>query len=147
VPHIGIGLRWPGHTVDGLQPSRQWFPLGAATEFLIGPDGNGGRWRILADGGTRFAQKRAPEVSPLAPSRRFWLKAQVTTLGDGRSRYRVKQWNDGAPEPSAWAVESVEAAGEDLEAGSFLVVPHNTDVTVHELSVVPVDPAPEAGER
>ena len=144
VPHVGIGLRWPGHTADGRQPSRQWYPLGAATEFLIQPDGQGGLWRILADGGARFAQVRASRVSPLGPGRRFWLKAQVTTLKDGRSRYRVKQWNEGALEPPAWAVESVEAAGEDLTAGSLLVVPHNTDVTIHEIHVVPVDPAPAA---
>jgi len=147
VPHVGIGLRWPGHSVDGLQPSRQWHPLGAATEFLIQPDGQSGRWRILADGGERFAQVRAPEVSPLAPGRRFRLKAQVTTLPDGRSRYRVKQWNDDAPEPPGWAVEGTEAAGEDVPAGSLLVVPHNTDVTVHEIHVVPMAPAtvPEGG--
>ncbi len=147
VPHVGIGLRWPGHSADGLQPSRQWHPLGAATEFLIQPGGQSGRWRILADGGARFAQVRAPAVSPLAPERRFRLKAQVTTLADGRSRYRVKQWNDGAPEPPVWAVEGTEAAGEDVPTGSLLVVPHNTDVTVHEIHVVPMAPAtvPEGG--
>jgi hypothetical protein len=147
VPHVGIGLRWPGHSADGLQPSRQWYPLGAATEFLIQPDGQSGRWRILADGGARFAQVRAPGVSPLAPGRRFRLKAQVTTLPDGGSRYRVKQWNDAAREPPGWAVEGTEAAGEDVPAGSLLVVPHNTDVTVHEIRVVPLGPAtsPEGG--
>ena len=147
VPHVGIGLRWPGHSADGLQPSRRWHPLGAATEFLIQPDGRSGRWRILADGGERFAQVRAPEVSPLAPARRFRLKAQVTTLPDGRSRYRVKHWNDGMPEPPSWAVEGVEAAGEDVPAGSFLVVPHNTDVTVHDIHVVPLAPATTPEER
>jgi hypothetical protein len=142
VPHVGIGLRWPGHTPDGLQPSRQWYPLGAATEFLIQPDGRGGLWRILADGGERFAQARAREVAPIVPGRRFRLKAQVATLPDGRSRYRVRQWNDGDAEPPSWAVESIEAAGDDVAAGSMLLVPHNTDVTVHEIHVVPLDPAP-----
>jgi hypothetical protein len=146
VPHVGIGLRWPGHSADGLQPSRQWHPIGAATEFLIQPDGRSGRWRILADGGAHFAEVRAPEILPLAPGR-FRLKAQVTTLPDGRSRYRVKQWNDGAPEPAGWAVEGREDAGEDVTTGSLLVVPHNTDVTVHEIQVVPVGPGPAPEER
>ncbi len=140
VPHVGVGLRWPGHSADGRQPSRRWHPLGAATEFLIQPGGRSGRWRILADGGARFAEVRAAEISPLAPGRRFRLKAQVVTLPDGISRYRVKQWNDAAAEPRAWALEGLEAAG-DVPTGSLLVVPHNTDVTVHEIHVVPIDPA------
>jgi hypothetical protein len=136
VPHVGIGLRWPGHTPDGLQPSRQWYPLGAATEFLIQPGGAGGLWRILADGGVRFSQARATEVSPLAPGRRFRMKARVTTLPDGRSRYAVRQWIDATPEPTTWAVESLEA--DDVPGGSMLLVPHNTDVTVHEIHVAPL---------
>jgi hypothetical protein len=140
VPHVGLTLRWPGHSPDGRQPSRQWYPLGAATEFLIQTDGGTGRWRILPDGGPRFAEVRAPEVSSLAPDRRFRLKARVTTLPDGRSRYQVKQWNDGTPEPPGWAVESREGAGSDLASGSLLVVAHNTDVTVHEIRVEPVEP-------
>jgi len=135
VPHVGIGLRWPGHAADGLQPSRQWHPLGAATEFLIQPGGQGGLWRIL-DGGERFSETRATGISPIVPGRRFRLKARVTTLRDGRSRYSVRQWIDGEPEPTAWAVERVESG--DVAAGSMLVVPHNTDVTVHEIHVAPL---------
>jgi hypothetical protein len=140
VPHVGLTLRWPGHSPDGRQPSRQWYPLGSATEFLIQADGRSGRWRILPDGGPRFAEVRAPEVSPLARDRRFRLKARVSTLPDGRSRYQVKQWNDGDPEPPGWAAESLESPESDPAGGSLLVVAHNTDVTVHEISVVSVGP-------
>ena len=75
------------------------------------------------------------------------MKGTNSPLPGGRSRYRVKQWNDGAPEPPGWAVEETEAAGEDVPAGSLLVVPHNPDVTVHEIHVVPLAPAavPEGG--
>jgi hypothetical protein len=138
VPHVGVTLRWAGHTPDDRQPSRQWYPLGAATEFLIQPGGTAGLWRILADGGPRYAQTRATRVSPLTSERRFWLRARVETLPGGVARYRVRQWNDGEPEPGAWAVEAVEAPGTDLKAGSLLIVPHNTDVTVHEVHVVPL---------
>ena len=69
----------------------------------------------------------------------------MATLQDGRSRYRVRQWNDGDTEPLSWAVEGIEAAGDDVAAGSMLLVPHNTDVTVHEIHVVPLDPAPGPG--
>ena len=99
-------------------------------------------WRILADGGERFSQQRATEVSPLTPERRFWLAARVETLPDGGSLYRVKQWNAGGDEPEAWAVESRERAGQDLTSGSVLVVPHHTDVTLHELHVAPLGSEP-----
>lgn len=31
----------------------------------------------------------------------MFIKTQITTMPDGRSRYRFKQWQESAPEPAA----------------------------------------------
>jgi hypothetical protein len=32
-PALGLLTRWPGHTLDGFQPARQWWPMGAYSFF------------------------------------------------------------------------------------------------------------------
>lgn len=41
-PALGMIARWPGHTPDGFQPARQWFPLGAFAAQ---------RWQLSGSGG------------------------------------------------------------------------------------------------
>jgi hypothetical protein len=132
---MGVALRWRGHTADGRQPHRRWYPLGAQGEFLIKPNLSSCQWRILPNEKQRvYAERR----NAVALNRPFRIKAQVATLADGCSRYRFKQWMDGDPEPSGWDVQAFEQGADDFPSGSLCLVPHHTDVTVHEVRVEPL---------
>lgn len=135
VTHFGVGLRWTGHVTDGHQPRRQWYPLGAATEFTLRPDLSECRWRILPDG--RVPSVYASATTAVERGRRHLLKARVETLEDGRTRCATKLWPVGAPEPADWAVESFEDET-DNQRGGLLLVAHNSDVTFCRLRVRPI---------
>ena len=135
VTHVGVALRWRGHTADQRQPSRRWYPLGAQGEFLIKPDLSQCRWRILP---SQKQRTYADTPQAIERGRPFLVKAQVATIKNGDTRYRFKCWADGASEPTTWDVEHIEAGGEDYSSGSLCLVPHNTDVTYHEIRVEPL---------
>ncbi len=139
VTHFGVALRWRGHTKDGRQPSRRWYPLGAQGEFLVKNDLTQNQWRILHHGGKGWKPTYGKTRHPTRLNQPFWVRAQVTTLPDGRSRYRFKQWNQDQPEPSTWSVESTEPGETDYPSGALCLVPHNTDVTIHHVRVTPLD--------
>ena len=139
VTHMGVALRWRGHTADGRQPSRRWFPLGAQGEYLLKNDLSQNRYRILHNGGPGWKPAHGENVHPVKLGKPFFIKAQVHTLSDGRSVYRFKQWNEGKREPDEWAVESSEPAETDLPSGALCLVPHNSDVTIHEVKIVPLN--------
>jgi len=64
-------------------------------------------------------------------------KTQVTTLPDGRTRYRFKQlYERQQEEPSGSDVEGLEA--NDYPSGALCLVPHNSDVTIHKVDVQPL---------
>lgn len=144
VTHIGVALRWRGHHDDGRHPRLQWYPLGAQGEFLARVDPDSARWRVLRDQRPDKPQLFQPGYGRLEVGTPMWLRAQVRTLADGRSRYRFKQWADHDPEPEAWDVEVLE--DDDLPSGSLGIVPHHTDVTVHEVRVVPLPPLDAADD-
>ena len=142
VTHMGMALRWRGHHPDGLQPSRQWYPLGAQGEFLLDADAEGGRWRILLDGRPGGTQPVYGERSkPYVAGKPMYIKGQVSTLADGRSRYRFKQWMEGESEPEVWDVEGYEEGENDYRSGALCLVPHNSDVTIHSIMVEPLQKA------
>lgn len=146
VTHFGVAMRWRGHHRDGRQPSRKWFPLGAQGEFLLKEDPDSCRWRILFDGIPEKPRKYSDQYNELALGRPMFVKTQVATMDDGRTRYRFKQWMDGAPEPLAWDVEGFEIG--DYPSGALCLVPHNSDVTIHEVRVEPlIQPANQYSAR
>jgi hypothetical protein len=129
-------MRWRGHHTDGRQPSRKWFPLGAQGEFLLKENTDSCQWRILFDGRTKekpqvYAQKR----STFKIGEKIYIKTQVMTTPDGRTRYRFKQWAETKKEPKFWDVEGFEA--NDYASGALCLVPHNSDVTIHTVQVIP----------
>ncbi|MCW5965083.1 MAG: hypothetical protein KIT83_13675 [Bryobacterales bacterium] len=136
VNHAGIGLRWRGHADDGLQPRVQWHPLGAATEFTLQKDLTQCKWRILPGPPQKAAY--AAETFAIDLNRNYWIKGEVTTLADGRNRYRNKIWAVGDPEPSAWAVENHEQPVDDFPSGSALLVAHISEVTFGRVRIEPV---------
>jgi hypothetical protein len=140
VSHAGIGLRWQGHQEDGLQPRVQWYPVGAANEFQLFPDLTRSHWRILLGpdlGRTAYSRQRVP----LELNRKYILRARVERQPEGRSRYSVKIWADGEPEPAEWAVETLKGAG-GLQHGSLLLVSHNTDVTFGRVRITAPEKLP-----
>ena len=141
VTHFGVAMRWRGHHQDGRQPGRKWFPLGAQGEFLLKDNPDSCRWRILFDG----RMKEKPPVyaagrNQLRTGQPMYVKSQIVTLPDGRSRYRFKQWMATESESSGWDVEGYEKG--DYSSGALCLVPHNSDVTIHAVRVEPVISAP-----
>ncbi len=139
VSHFGVAMRWRGHHVDGKQPSRRWYPLGAQGEFLLRNQGDSCRWRILFDGGRQKDKPKefAVGINPMQSGIPIWIKTQILTLPDGDSRYRFKQWSEDVTEPTTWDVEGTEA--DDYPSGALCLVPHNSDVTIHEIMVRPIN--------
>ncbi len=137
VSHFGVAQRWRGHHADGRQPSRRWYPLGAQGEFLLKTDLQDCRWRILFDSGSEKPPLYAKKRKNLVLGAPVWVKSQVVTLSGGRTRYRYKLWADNGPEPGGWDVEGLES--NDYPGGSLCLVPHNSDVTIHEVFVGPVE--------
>lgn len=142
VTHFGMALRWRGHTTDGRQPSRQWYPLGAQGELLLRTDTESCRWRVLPGPDSGLSVTLAAEPSAIPLEQPIYVRAQVQTLADGRSRYRFQHWPAGAPKPAAWSVEAFKPSEKDFPSGSLGLVAHNADVTLHEIAVHPL-PGPE----
>lgn len=133
VTHLGVAMRWRGHHNDDLQPRRKWYPLGAQGEFLLKEDLTTCQWRILFDHPKDKPPQYAAGHNRPMLGQPMYLKTQIATMPDGRSRYRFKQWQDGTPEPMAWDVEGF--AADDYSSGSLCLVPHNSDVTFHSVRV------------
>lgn len=137
VTHFGVAMRWRGHHRDGRQPSRKWYPLGAQGEFLLQENLDSCQWRILRDGQMKIKPPiYADRWNPLALGQAIYIKTQIVTLADASSRYRFKQWKVGESEPLPWDVEGLETG--DYPSGALCLVPHNSDVTIHELRVEPI---------
>jgi hypothetical protein len=66
----------------------------------------------------------------------MWFKAQVTTLDNGSTQYDYRQWVDGTKEPENWDVSGIDE--HDYPSGSLCLVPHNSDVTIHQIRVIPL---------
>ena len=133
VTHFGAAMRWRGHHTDGLQPRRKWYPLGAQGEFLIKTKLDTCQWRILFDKADDKPPRYAARRNTLALGQPMYIKTQIATMPDGRSRYRFKQWQESATERATWDVEGFEA--DDYPSGSLCLVPHNSDATLHEVRV------------
>ena len=138
VTHFGVALRWQGHTKDGRQPSRRWYPLGAQGEFLLKSDLNQCQWRIHHNGGEGWRPAYGAQRHSVTVGTPFWIRAQVFSDTSGNTHYRFKQWDSRTSEPSDWAVSSNEPGETDLDSGALCLVPHNSDVTIHAVDIRPL---------
>lgn len=143
VSHAAIASRWPGHGPDTLQPRRQWYPLGATSEFRLTATLDSCRWRIFdgpKPGSIRFyVEQTVPDYRNIELNKVYGMKHRVETIGLDSTRYIVKLWPYDEPEPSDWDFSGIEKE-ENLAAGSALLLAHNTNVTFGDVEVVPVVP-------
>ena len=93
------------------------------------------RWRILP-GRTGAAEDRT-QGRRIELGRHYAIALQVETVRPGATAYRVKLWPVGDTEPPGWDLELVKDP-ETVERGSALIVAHNTDVTIGDVTAVPL---------
>ena len=136
VTHFGVAMRWRGHHADEHQPNRRWYPMGSQGELLLQRLPDSSRYRILF--GSEHSTVVGEEGFPVRLGRQRWVRAQARTLADGSTRYRYKTWAVGEPEPLIWHAEGEEPGHLDYPSGSLCLVPHNSDVTIHEVSAAPL---------
>ena len=136
VTHFGVAMRWRGHHADEHQPNRRWYPMGSQGELLLQRLPDSSRYRILfgSDHPTVVGEK----TFPVRLGRQRWVRTQARTLADSSTLYRYKTWAAGEPEPLAWHAEGTEPQHLDYPSGSLCLVPHNSDVTIHEVAAAPL---------
>ena len=142
VSHAAIASRWPGHAIDSLQPFRQWYPLGATSEFRLTAGLDSCRWRIF-DGpkpsSVRFyVEQEAESYRTIELNKVYGMKHRVETIGRDSTLYSVKLWPLEQPEPDEWDFRGVERE-ENLVTGSALLLAHNTNVTFGDVHVTPIE--------
>jgi hypothetical protein len=134
-PGVGIIMRWIGHSdrpISCAQPRCGWSPSGGSNWYewkLLQPD----RLHIFASpaGGPTFT-----DLQPLEKGGTYWLKARVETKSEG-ALYSLKLWDEDAEEPANWNLQKQTLPGHHPN-GSFLLNAHHVDVTIGDVSVVPV---------
>jgi len=133
-PVIGLAMRWTGHwDWDGSQPRIGWYPLGA----LIAFDWHQGQYTGLVTWESDGAQVFGPGVTPIPVAGEPQLfKMRCETLPNGDVLYNAKMWPANQLEPGDWTVTYSSDASP--VTGSLLVVAHEIDVTLGNISIVPV---------
>ncbi len=135
-PALGMIARWPGHTPDGFQPARQWFPLGAFAAQRWQLSGSGGISQSTRMWGTAGLVLDSVSSIVMAPGLDYTMKIRVQGLGAGSSEYAFKLWPADEPEPALWTLQGIEAS--DTPAGSLLLVAHHVDVSWHSVRISPL---------
>jgi len=136
-PALGLIARWPGHTPDGFQPARQWWPLGAfvAQRWLLSSTGSISQsTRMWATVGDVLAS--TGEVT-LEEDEDYRMRLQAQGLTGGGTLYRFKLWKATDTEPSTWTLEGIDSE-EDTPSGSLALVAHHVDVSWQSVTVSPL---------
>lgn len=140
-PGFGATFRWQGHfsgpADPDAYPNYYWWPAGAGFWYDVGNGGplSLGTWAGnlgLVDN-TGFA---------VAYDTTYMFRMRVETQGAVGSRYRLKAWALGDPEPADWLLDGTETFI-DQKYGSIIVVAHHVDITVGNVIVTRLpDPNP-----
>jgi hypothetical protein len=140
-PLIGLAMRWTGHYAwNNQQPRIGWHPLGALMAYVKGPTsskikifGSDGAVQLWTVDGRTVSGQPTPEPPAGVP---YLYKMRGESLPDGEIQYSMKMWPSAQPEPSAWAVTYI--TDQPPAGGSLLVVVHEAEVTLGNVSIVPV---------
>jgi len=136
-PALGLIARWPGHTPDGFQPARQWWPLGAfvAQRWLLSSTGSISQsTRMWATVGDVLASSGAVKLDE---GEDYRMRLQAQGLTGGGTLYRFKLWKASDAEPSTWTLEGIDSA-DDTPSGSLALVAHHVDVSWQSVTVSPL---------
>ncbi|MEZ6016788.1 MAG: hypothetical protein R3F49_16845 [Planctomycetota bacterium] len=142
---FGVVFRFNGHCVGGpldfpeAQPKWGYLPFGAITWL---------RWKKGAPHEPpqfQFYRGDRNELENYATlefqtDQRYHLIASCVTLpdspaGEGVTRYRLKVWPEGAPEPEAPAYEVTQVSQDAHRQGGLALVAHHVDVSVGAIEV------------
>ncbi len=131
---IGFAVGWQGH--EGVRSPKIEWPL-QALAWIRGPISNP-TLEILTYGGLagwEVIETPDPQQSvSISKNVTYMLKSSSKTLGNGKSRFRVKLWPKNEVEPVAWNVN----ADVPTRDGSVLLVAYNTDVTFGNVIIKPL---------
>jgi hypothetical protein len=134
-PGVGVFLRWSGHfDWNGFQPTYGYYPIGGGGWVEFAANGNGSlRLDDFTPGGLfRFD----PFQRVVSIGTRYIWKIRVESLAGNSTRYSMKMWVDGAPEPSSWEIVSDDTS--DLPGGSVLLAAHFADVSFGDITIDPI---------
>lgn len=120
---VGVLTGWTGHT--GAKQPRTGHPYGALGWYAAG-----GKLE-LRDRNVKLIDSRS---RVLTLGERYLFKMRMEPLGDGNSRYSLRVWPDGQPEPTGWDVSGTLPA----RAGSTLLVAHHADASFGHVSFTPL---------
>jgi hypothetical protein len=141
--HFGLAARWQGHADDDNQPRTKWYPLGAASEFMLTKNLDDCGWRILHDEKNRSKmasnslEKLFKRGKKIELGKRYKFKMRVQTLKGPETLYQVKMWPADKVEIPSWDLEGKEDK-QDFQSGSALLIAHHTDVTIWKISAIPL---------
>ena len=130
--HASVLLRWQEHPDDGRQPRRKWHPCGGLAMWRFDAGTTGGEW--VWQGGESGIIARESKKRPMEIGRRYMIRGRVETLPGPRTRYSIKGWPAGQPEPAEWDLVATDGK-EDVQSGSLLLVAHHSDVTFGDVEV------------
>jgi hypothetical protein len=125
-PLVGLAARWIGHTADGKQPSEQWYPIGGIGGYAWKYDQRLEIWNT--------SPYVADSSFSLALGVPYIFKFRVESIASG-SRYSLKVWAQGQPEPAVWNLVGQEGLT-DVQSGSMLLLVHEADVSFGNVTVV-----------
>ena len=122
---VGFAIGWQGHT--GANSPRLEWPLEAIGWVRNFPNSS---LRIL----TYDTGIEAQMGVSISANTKYLLKSRSEDIGGGQSRFSVKIWESGTPEPASYMI-TADIADRD---GSVLLITHLADVTWGTIQIDPI---------
>lgn len=144
-PGLGVILRFAGHVVDpprfpDAQPKWGFQPFGSIL-WLRWTGGHTAPPVRQFYRGDRNASEDGAALEGFALDTPYALRARCDTDPDdpSKTRYRLRVWPEGEPEPDAWDLDVAQESEDALRAGGVALVAHHVDVTFGDVTVTSTD--------
>jgi hypothetical protein len=131
-PGVGILVRWDSHREDSQQP--HYAPLFGGLGWYRYYNGEEEPWLTIL--GMDNEDLAVDKNSSPTLGQPYIYKIRAETVGDN-TRYRLKVWEAGDPEPSSWDLEGM-GNDPDRDRGSVLLVAHRADTTFGNVTITPI---------
>jgi hypothetical protein len=132
----------PAPRISSRRRGRAAFVWHDGPRGRAGPGGNVWSWH----GGESVILARQQTAPPIELGRSYNMKARVETLQGPKTRYSVKRWPTNQAEPTDWDLVAIDGP-QDTQSGSLLFVVHHSDVTIGNISILPLSAAPGRRDR